>query len=245
MSNEIAISEIKRNRAAALAQDLMDGKYIAWLYVFRKEYWEFNYSGYKYPDAIRPAVDGRYQIRDVNPLARALVAATVTKENRMVYPGELLDSSGKPFIVQLNEVRFDENGGSRYVVDQNGDAEVATFSLAEFRLELVDAEDRPEPLTKNQQKPKPTSEPSDSWDGVRKDNCNIAILTYLQQCAATNQTPNPQLCWESAKENATDHNQNWMVFPKIRYPNKVTHKVYREKFDLRYKKMLENFTRSN
>lgn len=235
MSNEIAISEIKRNRAAALAQDLMDRKYIAWLYVFRKQYWEFNYSGYKYPDAIRPAVDGRYQIRDVKPLARALVDVTVTKENRMVYPGELLDSNGEPFIVQLNEVRFDENGDTRYVVDENGEPHVAVFSLAQFKLEPVETKGQHEKPTKDQHEPLPISKPhlpNDKLPGIRNDRFTQAVRTYLEQCQNDGKLPTEHGCWIFLRERATSWNEHVVEFPTQRgIDSKVSRGRFGERFN--------------
>ena len=237
MSNEIAISEIRRNRAAALAQDLMDGKYIAWLYVFSKDYWEFCYPEHKYPDAIRPAVDGRYQVRDVKPLVHALVDATVKRKNRMVYPGELLDSNGESFIVQLDKLRFDENGQAYYVADENDHTEVTAFSLAHFRLEPVKVKEWPEQPTQDQHKLQSISKqrfPNGKLPGVRNDRFTQAVRTYLEQRLGDETLPTEHGCWISLKESATSWSEDVVKFPTQRG---VDSRIRRKRFGERFRRI--------
>jgi len=236
----ISLSEIKRKEAALYAQYLMNGEAVAWLYILTGDYFEFTYPGREYPSAVRPAVDQYFRVHNTTPLIRALMKFTIDGNHCWTYPGELADENGELFKVTLDEIRFDEHGEASYEVDPEGNPESVRFSLAQFSLEMANQLDQPEIHPQQ-----PALEASSLWDGVRKGNCNIAIGTYLQLCFAANQTPSAQMCWESAKKYASDYNQNWMIFPKIRYPNEDTKKVNREKFDQRFKKMLERFTGSD
>lgn len=234
----ISLSDIKRKEAALYAQYLMNGEAVAWLYILTGDYFEFIYPGHEYPNAVLPASDSYFRVRDTTLLVRTLMRFTIDGEHGWIDPGELVDENGEIFKVRLDEIRVDEHGEASYKVDAEGNPESVRFSLAQFSLEMVNQKEQIVEDQGNQS----GFDDSGIWVGLRKDNCNIVILTYLQKCDAEDQTPTPEKCWEFTKEDAVEYGENWVIFRKIRFPEQETKKVHRENFNRRYAKLLAAYS---